>query len=649
MATFSDFTSTVASTAPQKNTTTTENTSTISKDTANNNKANNNRFYSKIAECIVSLSLPNGKSSLNGPTNTTTNNNVSSSFSNTLETPNNSSSNNSNTDLCSLLYLWNKNRRHPMILLQKISLKEAKKFIHKKIPVENREIIEITNDNDSSSFPPKNSLSSPPLPPPLPTTNSETFTNTDTNNHQQRNDSPLKEEKSATETTVPISSVLRSESLRINPEELAYMKYSNESEELYVTHGTTFVSLVLKGPPPSVVQKKKTTWQWKKLARRIVLDFARYLEELQAGEESGSDDDDDPPVRQPLVILAGKVKLPEDHDFHACVTDIMKFNVPPVIPIKHNYAEIPPKGTFLPNAPTAISGSIENIRLLQNGEGGGVSSFARTGNSNMNTNYRHHNNSNSNDTNYVPNPNYAMRGSGRSFNNSNNNSNNYNNNNSNDYYPPNNSSAYNPNTEYSYSSPHPPPSRAAYDSATYPSSLVNAPVYHPSSNVQSTVNQEYEQQQNNTTRNLSPMYIPYSTPTYLIPSYNPVDGTTNYVAATSSPSMYSLPSMPVVQPTTTAYLVKPNVPWTPTNTTLVPTTGSTPYGAVNPQTVMYSAVQASASSSSASPNDTNGGPIMVMATNPPPYPAPSSVSSSTNPSLPIPYMNTPNTYYYVNQ
>ena len=261
--------------------------------------ANGNRFYSKIAECIVAISLPSKNPSINNnqlaSSQSTVSTVVPSSDTGTTELP---------KDFCTLMYLWNKNKRHPMLLLQKLTVKEVKNFLHKKIPVEHREILEIENITDE-----KESTVSTNL------TTSTTLTNTMISNTNSDN------------KTVPISSILQNESLRIKPEELAYMRYNNETEELTITHQKTLLTLALTTPSHMhIAKQRKSNWHWRKLARRIILDFARYLEESSIYDAT---QDNDPAafINQPLVILTGKIKLPEENDFNSYISDISKFDV----------------------------------------------------------------------------------------------------------------------------------------------------------------------------------------------------------------------------------------------------------------------------------------------------------------------------------
>jgi len=240
----------------------------ITQDTKNID--DNYRFYTKIAECIVSISLAHEKVSKKDD---------SLDVSSTTNSPVESTDLSTSDDLASLIYLWNKSKRHPMVLLQRISATDAAKIIHDKIPAEKREIFDILNSSDNRN-----------------------------NGH-----------------ILPISNMIQNNNvLRISPEELAYMRYHNETEELTLTNNITNLSLILGTPKNRAIVLHRSYWRWRKLARRIVLDFARYLEELQA-EESNSDPDD-PRIRQPLVIATGKVKLPEENDLLSITTDITKFN-----------------------------------------------------------------------------------------------------------------------------------------------------------------------------------------------------------------------------------------------------------------------------------------------------------------------------------
>lgn len=278
-----------------------------------------NNLYTKIAECVVSISSPdeaiaNSTQTTNGTSIGTANDDTTTSSS-------------SPTDLCSLLYLWNKTRRHPMLVLQTLSLTEATKLMDKRFSVEN---------------------------------NNETIT------AEEGGEEGLKKE-----VVTPISTAVQKNAVRITPEEVAFMRYNNEKEELTITNSTTFLTLVL-GAPDILLQKRHSTyWRWRKLGRRVVLDFARFLEEGQASDSSS--DPENPNVRQPLIIATGKSKLPVDTDFTSRVRDIEHFhstttnNHHIILVPDPTKVVTPPSSTVLPMVPNHSASTMNNNNTNNNG------------------------------------------------------------------------------------------------------------------------------------------------------------------------------------------------------------------------------------------------------------------------------------------
>lgn len=251
-----------------------------------------NRSYTKVAECMVSITLPSSSSPK-------TEDNVDSRVSkltqsSTVDAEGGTSSR--GVDLCTILYLWEKNLRHPMLLLQSLSYDQLQ----------------------SSSSSSASAISSSVTPLPLGT-------------NRLPNPSPSSS-SSATTTDSSSSSSSSSSSegdikIRILPEDTAFMRYNNQRQELTITNTLTKLTLILSVAPPTIVALNKRTtknWPWRKLARRIILDFVRYLEEINSGGISS--DGEDPDTCCPLLITAGKLKLPEDNDFLSCTTDIKRFN-----------------------------------------------------------------------------------------------------------------------------------------------------------------------------------------------------------------------------------------------------------------------------------------------------------------------------------
>jgi hypothetical protein len=114
--------------------------------------------------------------------------------------------------------------------------------------------------------------------------------------------------------------------IRITPDAAIFMSYDNTKEELLISRGPGALSLVLRSPPSHLVNTARETWPWRKLARRIVLDFVRYLEELPEADlaaelaQGGAAGPQQPSplssANRPLVISAGHYRLPRRGDFN---------------------------------------------------------------------------------------------------------------------------------------------------------------------------------------------------------------------------------------------------------------------------------------------------------------------------------------------
>jgi len=567
------------------------------------NQQSQQSLYTKVAECIISISLPNEKI-INDNGNEISTNLSSSTSSSILPVDR----------FCSLMYLWNKHYRHPTILLQKISLTEANTMLSQTTAVTNE--IENINNYDNNNNP---DTVSPSIP-------------------------------STTSTSIPVSSspqtIVPTDAVRINPEEIAYMRYNNETEELTITNSSTFLTIVL-GTPTNIILQNHTYWKWRKLARRIVLDFARYLEDLHSNTDSDKEiSNEDPCIRQPLVIATGKVKLPEEHDFTSITADITKFNsnsnrteksqsVPKIVKSNNSnnngdiHVHTNTTNTITPASHIIeLSNRTQAIRLSP--PGSGKKSYGK--HSYYNSSFVSEPGSINNNSRIIPN----------NYNNNNQAINNIPNNN---YYSYPNANISNPN--YTDNGGNLPNTTASPITANYYTTNIGMEnndgtrnTMNPASNL-STVSTPNS---SNTVYPYNPSYyVPYpSSSGYYVPSYNYVDNTAN--SYPTNPTSTATPVTVIHQPNPSTVWLNSDGTWTTTNSmgnntkafiNVIPPTGTNaPIYQPSPVTIR---------------NDHPGGPMMIN----PPSSVYSATSVPSNNTSEVPYMNVSpsnkNTFYYVNQ
>lgn len=207
-----------------------------------NNQQPKKRSYTKVAEQLVIISSPQQD---NIPYQATIN------------------------DLGRICLLWEKQYRHPMLLLA----------------------------NEESSMVVASSVKkgddTPPPPPPT-VVNSSTDKEVGGSSTKQLLNGKTFDYKSA---------------VRIIPEDTGFIRYDNERRELTITNAVTRMTLVLTAAP--FLLNPKSSWSWQRLARRIVLDFipclgTKCISNGNSQNRNGSHPDDDRDVDIPFIIMAGR-------------------------------------------------------------------------------------------------------------------------------------------------------------------------------------------------------------------------------------------------------------------------------------------------------------------------------------------------------